>query len=752
MVTLCSKVTDIKQFSQKRDAPKRALPTALDECREQAVVRLVGALDTCLSLATEKLHDLADKAPGLDMYHLHLDALQLVRDHDEAIKQAFRKEFIEQFNQRIRRDPRQESARDIQFALVEPDDLEERLAAQALATGISNASAEELFGLGQRVGLLIDDADLMQADNPLGPEAIGNAVVAALNSPQHQAINIKIRLLAASLLNHSLPERVKEIYQAINRQLVKRGVLPTLRIGMQRSRHEDRSEPLSTGPGNTPEADLFATLKQLMSVGRQAGGVSGGTGQYWPAGTPVEAYPGAAAYPSLVGMPVFQTLNRLQHGQAIADAGLDPSVLNSGRINFLHDIQHSPLGSQLGPIDVMTLDIVALLFDFILDDQRIPDALKALIGRLQIPVLKVAMLDKDFFSHKNHPARMLLDALAAAAFGWDASEGHEGGLYLKIDSLVQAILDGYDNDVEIFNTALTDLRAFLAEEQDTALLHVDRSARVIHSQEQEDLAGQVAHDEVQSRLIGTQTPEIIREYVQSHWQPWLAALYLEPGADSPAWAAALANLDDLVWSVQPKLVAADRKRFLETLPGLLKRLDADLLAMGLPTTEHGHFFADLVTCHADAVKAEAHETLSTAVNAEPTLETDLALPMEAPRAEDFQSIPETSEPLPEQALLVTTPEMDAPSMRPTGLACMQRGTWIEYRQDDGTPLRAKLFWISPLKGLYLFTNRLGQRAISITAEGLERKLHSGEVTLVEDASLVERAVSHIVEKLQQQAA
>jgi hypothetical protein len=89
------------------------------------------------------------------------------------------------------------------------------------------------------------------------------------------------------------------------------------------------------------------------------------------------------------------------------------------------------LGSQLGPIDVMTLDIVALLFDFILDDQRIPDALKALIGRLQIPVLKVAMLDKDFFSHKTHPARLLLDALAAAAFGWDASEGHEGGLYLK---------------------------------------------------------------------------------------------------------------------------------------------------------------------------------------------------------------------------------------------------------------------------------------------------------------------------------
>jgi hypothetical protein len=742
-----SKVTDIKQFSQKRDAPKRSTPSALDECRETATARLVESLGVCLNLAVEKLHDLADKAPGLDMYHLHLDALQLVRDHADEIQQTFRKAFAEEFKQRCRRTPRQESANEIQFALVEPDDLEERLAAQALATGISNACAEELFGLGQRMGLLIDHPDLIQADNPLGPEAIGNALMSALNSADRQAIGIKIRLLAASLLNRSLPERVKEVYQGLNRQLVRRGVLPTLRIGMQRSRHEERSEPMASAPGSSPEADLFATLKQLMSSGRQAGG---GAGQAWPAGTPVEAYPSVAAYPGPGGMPVFQTLNGLQHGQANADSGLDPSVLNSGRINFLHDIQHSPLGSQLGPLDVMTLDIVALLFDFILDEPRIPDAMKALIGRLQIPVLKVAMLDKDFFSHKNHPARMLLDALAAAAFGWDASEGHDGGLYMKIGSLVQSILDGYDNDAGIFDTALADLRTFLAEEQETALLHVDLSARVIHSREQNDLARQAAHDEIESRLAGTQTPEVIHAWLQTCWEPWLAALHLEAGVDSPAWAAALSNLDDLVWSVQPKLDSVDRRRFLETLPGLLKRLDADLLAMRLSTAEHGHFFADLVTCHADAVKAETHEP--TSMESDAPSEAGLTLTPEASQTEEFQAMPETTEPLPEQALLVTPPEQAEPLVGRAELAGMTRGAWIEYRQEDGTPLRAKLFWISPLKGLYLFTNRLGQRAISITADGLERKLRSGEVTLVDDASLVERAVSHMVETLRQQAA
>ncbi|MBK6742291.1 MAG: DUF1631 family protein [Hydrogenophilales bacterium] len=504
MVMLCSKVTDIKQFSQNREPPKRAVISALDECRELAAVRLGDTLGECLQLAAGKLLDLADKAPGLDMYHLHLDALDLVREHGEEIKKAFRREFLARFNQRCRRDKPPVQPDDAQLALVEPDDLEERLAAQALATGIGNACAEELFGLGQRLGLLIDDPDMAQADNPLGPEPIGSAVVSALNALERQVVGIKVRLLVVSLLNRSLPDRVKGIYQAINRQLVKRGVLPSLRIGMPRPRHDVRYEQGSSAEGLSQETDLFATLKQLMNVGRQTGspvtsgmpggmawpGVSGGMAGFASNYAPGNVMPGQS------GIPVFQTLNTLQRGQAAPNVDLDPTVLSSGRINFLHAIQHSPLASQFGPLDVMTLDIVALLFDFILDDQRIPDAMKALIGRLQIPVLKVAMLDKEFFSHKTHPARMLLDALAEAAFGWDAGEGHEGGLYRKIDSLVQTILDGYDNDAEIFSTALVDLRAFLAEEGDVALRHVDRSAQVIHSQEQEEMARLIAHDEI----------------------------------------------------------------------------------------------------------------------------------------------------------------------------------------------------------------------------------------------------------------
>ncbi len=51
------------------------------------------------------------------------------------------------------------------------------------------------------------------------------------------------------------------------------------------------------------------------------------------------------------------------------------------------------------------------IFDTVFCDQHIPDEIKALIGFLQIPVLKAALIDKGFFFEEAHPARRLIDLL-----------------------------------------------------------------------------------------------------------------------------------------------------------------------------------------------------------------------------------------------------------------------------------------------------------------------------------------------------
>jgi hypothetical protein len=116
----------------------------------------------------------------------------------------------------------------------------------------------------------------------------------------------------------------------------------------------------------------------------------------------------------------------------------------------------------------MTIDIVAMLFDYILNDRNIPVAMRALLGRLQIPLVKVAMLEREFISRKSHPARLLLNGLAATATGCDVQQGHEDPSYRKVEAIVQTIVDEFESDTSLFKTLLDDLKSFRDTKQQQA--------------------------------------------------------------------------------------------------------------------------------------------------------------------------------------------------------------------------------------------------------------------------------------------
>lgn len=776
-------VTEISQFARARGRNGGAGRGPLDDCREIAVLRLGEALNESIELVAGQLLAMAEKAVGLEMYHLYMDAMELARDRADPVGSAFREHFLWRFNRECRREGESGDSLNAELSLLEPDDLEETLAAATLANAIFNACSEELFGLGKRIGLLINDPDLIHGDNPLGPEAIGKAVLEALEG---QEAPIKVRLLLVSLLSRHLPERVRDIYQEINRKLVERNVLPTIRVGLKRHNPAPAAMPGSAGAagaiagagGVGGGGDLFSVLQQLMS----SGGQGGGSGQFiagpaLPAGTFIQgpALPGdPAAAPvggDVGGVAIrpgtfMHALNQIQHGHAegLALSGLDAAVLAGGQVNVLRGLRGGGMAGMMTSLDTMTLDIVAMVFDYILGDDRIPDAIKALIGRLQIPMLKVAMLDKSFFSQKNHPARRLLDGLADAAIGWDPREGHEGGLYRKIEQLVSGVLERFESSLDIFESALADLHAYLAEEKRAADAAAARSALVIKTQEQIDLSRRAAHDEVESCLVGHPVPGVIRTFLGEQWEMLLADLHQKVGVGNETWKGAVATMTDLIWSVAPKVDAGQRKRLVEALPGLLKRLDEGVRYLGLGPAVRDAFFSSLVRCHADAVGAgllDAGEAVPVIAGTvaddgiprldrsaefepvEPVAEIEIDIPA---MVDEFAADTGAVEAITLQALEWHPEEARKPA---PGL---RRGSWIAYRLDDGAEVRAKLSWISPLKGIYLFTNRQGQRAMSINADGLAAKLASGEVRIIDAAPLVERAVDSLMEQLKRNAA
>jgi hypothetical protein len=139
----------------------------------------------------------------------------------------------------------------------------------------------------------------------------------------------------------------------------------------------------------------------------------------------------ALATEQLVGL-----LSKLQESQPrnkLADDDSSPSVtqVRTGiRDNLKSDEKRVETVRQA---DEDVINLVSMLFDFILDDDDLPMAMKALLGRLQIPLLKVAIIDKTFFNAEKHKARQLLNLLSKAGIGWNQKDQGSDALYAKIE-------------------------------------------------------------------------------------------------------------------------------------------------------------------------------------------------------------------------------------------------------------------------------------------------------------------------------
>jgi len=458
------------------------------------------------------------------------------------------------------------------------------------------------------------------------------------------------------------------------------------------------------------------------------------------------------------GTPIISTvdlhegLTRLQAGQSgfeVGGAHVPFSGIPSGLHNVLRDLQESQLGQKANQLDSMTIEMVAMLFDFIFETKDLPDGIKALLARLQIPVLKAAMLDGAFFAKKSHPARTLVNALAQAGLGWSPVMGQDDPLYREIEKIVHAVLERFSDDLALFDELHADLEAFLAEEEKAAESNIATNAEEINQRDQREIAAAVARSEIERRIDAYPVPTFLASFLRQYWLGALAHVYTSGGEESEAWTSAVTTLEDLVWSVQPKRSSEDRKHLVALLPSLLKRLNAGMLAQKWPHEDRERFMSNLVEAHAAAVKPSlAHvdsPTAAVAEQAKAQAEVAKAAGNEA-MASKAAALAEAMAPAPP-----APPEAEREILEDEYLEIarhLERGMWVEFESDDGQLAFAKLAWVSPLRGTYLFTNRQGQKALSITAEELAEHFRTDKARLVEAEPLIDRAVSSMMAQME----
>lgn len=701
------------------------------------------------------------------------------------------------------------------LTLVENVSMDEAVLHGNITRVVENLCHDELAVLNRGLGYLMGEPDLATEGNPLSPATIVGAFSKALATMKtdrkvkfqimkdlNQAQLGEIATIYADLNKHLTRLNMMPAMGRAN--IINRGSPADRTASAARAAvAAGRAPP----PPSTPEVDVMAMFKRMYgsampsapSAPHPHGEAGPGVPQFPPGAPmmpgampqgpmmpgvmgqgpmmhggegelPVISMPGANAYsfapmrttPSgyVPGAPIISSpdlhegLTRLQAGQTDFDVGgaaVAFSGIPQGLHNVLRDLQESPLAAKANQLESMTIEMVAMLFDFIFETKDLPDGIKALLARLQIPVLKAAMLDGAFFAKKTHPSRLLVNQLAHAGLGWAPVMGQDDPLYKTLDRIVHQILDNFSDDLAIFDEQRTVLEEFLAAEEKAAEENIQSTADEINQKDRQQIAAVVAKAEIERRIEGSPVPNFLASFLRQQWQGTLEHVYLTDGEDSESWGSGVTTLEDLVWSVQPKRSPEDRRHLVALLPSLLKRLSAGMQNRGWSPDDRESFMANLVEAHAAAVKPSLAQTgsptaaVAEAAKAQAEIAKAAGDEVLAAKAEALAVAMTPAEPEPVE------PEREIVDDDYLEIArSLDRGMWIEFEAEGGQLAFAKLAWVSPLRGTYLFTNRQGQKALSMTAEELAERFRADRARLVEAEPLIDRAFTSMMTQIEEQ--
>ncbi len=769
----------------------------LGDCRDIAIHRLLLAFNATLERVGEMLMDRASRTDVREEQVVCLDARDTLQQGRAALMAEFEKRLRIQIDDRIagkvvaKTDFSKLDGEEL--TLIDTHAMDQSVVIGNITRVVENLCHDELQMLNRGIGHLLGQPDLEPSANPFAPAAI---VAAFADSLQTVKAEHRVKYTILKELNQASLSEINSIYSDLNKHLQNLHVMPkgARRVApIRRGGAHGRDHPPGAGGegddgSSSAEVDVMELFQkryggppvpsQFPPGGMPGGGVPGGM---MPPGMasqamrvmadgshefPVASIESAARYiprgplaptPSgyVPGAPIIATpmlgegLARLQAGESDFDLGggtyVQFSGIPEGRHNVLRDLQDSSLGKKANQLESMTIELVAMLFDFIFETKDLPDGIKALLARLQIPVLKAAMLDGAFFAKKNHPSRLLVNALADAGRGWSPAMGTDDPLYSHIDALVHRILDGFTDNLSIFDEAREKLEKFLAEEEKVAEANIQSTAEEINQPDRTEMATAVAKAEIERRIQMYPVPNFLATFLRQQWTPTLENVYLKNGEESDTWEQSIAMLEDLVWSVQPKRTKDDRKHLVALLPSLLKRLSGVLLEVATASEERERFMANLVEAHAASVKPNiGSAALATAAVAEQAKaeaeEAKAAGDQEkAAKAEELAVAMTQAEPAPAEE----EPEIIDDQFLEIAQS-LERGAWIEFEADDGQLAFAKLAWISPLRGTYLFTNRQGLKALSMNAEELAVRFRNDRARLVEAEPLIDRAFGSVM--------
>lgn len=491
------------------------------------------------------------------------------------------------------------------------------------------------------------------------------------------------------------------------------------------------------------DREMFNTLRELLS-GRRASGFD-------PVdGAPMRSEPVDAGPPA--NTDDLQSVLTILQAQHVAPVmvngrwmGRRISHIKQDALNQLRAISGGKT-PVLKPEDADTLDLVGMLFDNLMQDARPTSTTHNLLSKLQVPLLKVALQDKSFFTRRQHPARQLLNAIAETSIFWVEDEGQDRPVIEKMQMVVDRVCSEFDSDVAIFDSMLGDLGRHVETLQKKADVSERRHVEAARGRERLDLARARATEAMEKRVRDRPLPDLVKTLLGDAWADLLALTLLRQGDDSAAYQAQLDVADELIACFLGNLRSVAREHYETIRPALSEGLSL----VG--------FHADEIDLTLDGVA----ETLPRDLVGDEFGE-GVEIPLAEPKPEVLEAVAivkEKTKATKEEkiTILASLRKTEKVDLTPKEQSMIERikqlpfGTWFEFQvNQQGEAVRRKLSWFSTVTGRCLFVNARGAKVEERTIEQLAKDLVRGNARVWEEQreTLLDRTWNSLVGKLKQ---
>ena len=686
------------------------------------------------------------------------------------------------------------------LTLVDDREVEIQVSAERFALTLQHDCEWELRDLDALMAGLLHNPhgqrNEVETRNPLRPEVIGKAMVAACDAISERP---SVRKAMADQMARSLASTMPALYSTIAQEMKAAGVKPP-----------EMAVRTVQGPGN--ELGQFTntgydTLGKPIGVdapdsgpGRLSSG-SGGLSTRSGSGT-------LAPQQATIGQVDGEVMNLIRRLAMLGNIAVDTQMDAARSLNGGGGSASGALGAMpnlivanreelrrtaTGSLDHMVIDVVGSLFDQILADPKVAPQMARHIARLQLPVLRAALGDATFFSSRRHPVRRLVNRMASLAVAFDDYTAGPGLHFLSlVRDLVDDIVSGDFDQMSLYEQTLDKLESFVAAQAQRDVEENSNASALLDQKETDLLLQQRFMQQLHAALTPVQMEDFLRQFLAQVWSQALMKATTLHGADSETVQRLRVAGRDLVMSVQPKGSPTDRKAFLVRLPHLMRDLNEGLALIGWPEAAKKDFFDKLMPAHAQSLKGTSLRTLDHNLLVK-QLDTILAAPL--PRPEDnvrgTSAIPVLEDVVsgpgftPEEAVrigLVEESAIDWNGEVDIDLSAEQEGDGEVNASDidiEGLPApepveptkgasladhvqigfsyrmhfedqwhKVRLSHISPGRTFFVFTRgSKHQHAISMTARMLYRLCETGRLRAFENAYLIERATARARKQL-----